>query len=105
MPILCAPESTDAGSPHTQRGSVAAVGARSSATYGTVDGVNHGLMRIAVPVVATLSYCVSLVALLVWPPLTLVVFLVSLPFDRNHVLTSHFYRLLPAIWSLSFPFW
>jgi 1-acyl-sn-glycerol-3-phosphate acyltransferase len=58
-----------------------------------------------VPVVATLSYLVSLVALLVWPPLTLALFLVTWPFDRNHVLTSHFYRLLPAFWSRSFPFW
>jgi len=66
---------------------------------------SRGLLRIVVPVVATLSYVASLAALLVWPPLTLVVFLVTSPFDRNRVFTSYFYRLLPAFWSRSFPFW
>jgi len=65
----------------------------------------RSLLRIVVPVAATLSYVVSLAALLVWPPLTLVLFLVTWPFDRNHVVTSCFYRLLPAFWSRSFPFW
>ena len=65
----------------------------------------RGLLRVAVPVVATLSYVAGLAALLVWTPLTLVVFLVTTPFDRNRVLTSSFYRLLPAFWSRSFPFW
>jgi len=78
-----------------------------SVSYGTVDRVNDGfrLLGKAVPAVATLSYAVCLVALLVWPPLTLVLFLVTWPFDRNHVVPSRFYRLLPALWSRSFPFW
>ncbi|HTP28383.1 MAG TPA: lysophospholipid acyltransferase family protein [Anaeromyxobacteraceae bacterium] len=62
-------------------------------------------MRILVPVTATLAYAVSFIALLIWPPLTLLIFLVTWPFDHNHVVTGRFYRILPAIWSRSFPFW
>lgn len=81
------------------------VAARSSSESRERAASSRGLLRIVVPVVATVSYVVSLAALVVWPPLTLVLFLVTWPFDRNRVLTSHFYRLLPALWSRSFPFW
>jgi 1-acyl-sn-glycerol-3-phosphate acyltransferase len=62
-------------------------------------------MRVLVPVTAVLAYAVSLTALIIWPPLTLLIFLVTRPFDRNRVVTGRFYRLLPAVWSRSFPFW
>ena len=62
-------------------------------------------MRILVPVVATLAYAVSFVAVMIWPPLTLLLLLVTWPFDRNRVVAGRFYRYLPAVWSRSFPFW
>ncbi len=112
MPTLRVPNSGTRRLPDSLLGSVAGneapdidPGTRVRSRYGTVGSVKDSLLRLAVPAVATLSYAVSLVALLVWPPLTLVVFLVTWPFDRSHVLTSHFYRLLPALWSRSFPFW
>ncbi len=62
-------------------------------------------VRILVPVVATLAYAVSLVALVIWPPLTLLVLLVTWPFDRNRLVAGRFYRYLAVVWSRSFPFW
>ncbi|HTP25025.1 MAG TPA: lysophospholipid acyltransferase family protein [Anaeromyxobacteraceae bacterium] len=62
-------------------------------------------MRLAVPVVAALAYTLSLIALAVWPPLTLLVLLVTRPFDPNRSIAGQFYRILPALWSRSFPFW
>jgi 1-acyl-sn-glycerol-3-phosphate acyltransferase len=62
-------------------------------------------LRIIIPIVATLSYVVSLVALLVWPPLTLLILGVTWPFDRNRLVAGRFYRYLAVIWSRSFPFW
>jgi 1-acyl-sn-glycerol-3-phosphate acyltransferase len=62
-------------------------------------------LGLLVRVAAALAYVVSLCALLVWPPATLLVFLLTRPFDRNRVVVSRFYRLLPVFWSRSFPFW
>jgi 1-acyl-sn-glycerol-3-phosphate acyltransferase len=62
-------------------------------------------VRLLVPVTAALAYAVSFIALIIWPPLTLLLFLVTWPFDHNRVATGRFYRLLPAVWSRSFPFW
>src|SRR6266542_4424955 len=74
-------------------------------SVGSAEDSPAGLLRLVVPVVAALSYVVSLAALLVWPPLTVLVLLVTWPFDRNRVVTGRFYRLLPVVWSHSFPFW
>jgi 1-acyl-sn-glycerol-3-phosphate acyltransferase len=114
MPTAGAPHSNDSRSANAGSGSGPGPGAGASdpgtpaaGSYDTVADAERGrgFQRFAVPVVATLSYVVSLAALLVWPPLTLVLFLVCWPFDPNHVVPSHFYRLLPALWSRSFPFW
>jgi 1-acyl-sn-glycerol-3-phosphate acyltransferase len=48
---------------------------------------------------------VSLIALVIWPPVTLLIFLVTWPFDRNRLIAGRFYRYLAVIWSRSFPFW
>ena len=48
---------------------------------------------------------VSLIALLVWPPVTLLILLVTWPFDRNRLIAGRFYRYVAVIWSRSFPFW
>jgi 1-acyl-sn-glycerol-3-phosphate acyltransferase len=48
---------------------------------------------------------VSLLALVIWPPVTLLIFLVTWPFDRNRLIAGRFYRYLAVIWSRSFPFW
>jgi 1-acyl-sn-glycerol-3-phosphate acyltransferase len=58
-----------------------------------------------VPFAAALAYLVSFVVLLAWPPLTLLVLLVTWPFDRNRRVAGRFYRQLGVIWSRSFPFW
>ncbi len=47
----------------------------------------------------------SLLALVIWPPVTLLIFLVTWPFDRNRLIAGRFYRYLAVIWSRSFPFW
>ena len=47
----------------------------------------------------------SLIALVIWPPVTLLIFLVTWPFDRNRLIAGRFYRYLAVIWSRSFPFW
>jgi len=46
-----------------------------------------------------------LIALVIWPPVTLLIFLVTWPFDRNRLIAGRFYRYLAVIWSRSFPFW
>jgi 1-acyl-sn-glycerol-3-phosphate acyltransferase len=46
-----------------------------------------------------------LLALVIWPPVTLLIFLVTWPFDRNRLIAGRFYRYLAVIWSRSFPFW
>jgi 1-acyl-sn-glycerol-3-phosphate acyltransferase len=75
--------------------------------YGTVGNAeaSGGLLRVVVPVVAALAYVVSLIALVIWPPLTFLVLLVTWPFDRNRKVAGRFYRYLAIIWSRSFPFW
>jgi len=62
-------------------------------------------MRLVVRLGAVAAYVVSVIALVVWPPLTALIFLATWPLDRHHVLASRFYRLLPALWSRSFLFW
>ena len=47
----------------------------------------------------------SLIALVIWPPVTLLIFLVTWPFDRNRLIAGRFYRYLAVIWSRSLPFW
>ncbi len=42
---------------------------------------------------------------MIWPPVTLLIFLVTWPFDRNRLIAGRFYRYLAVIWSRSFPFW
>jgi 1-acyl-sn-glycerol-3-phosphate acyltransferase len=63
------------------------------------------LLRAVVPIVAALAYVVSLIALVVWPPLTFLILLVTWPFDRNRAVAGRFYRYVAVIWSRSFPFW
>jgi 1-acyl-sn-glycerol-3-phosphate acyltransferase len=46
-----------------------------------------------------------LIAVVIWPPVTLLIFLVTWPFDRNRLIAGRFYRYLAVIWSRSFPFW
>jgi 1-acyl-sn-glycerol-3-phosphate acyltransferase len=48
---------------------------------------------------------VSLITLVIWPPVTLLIFLVTWPFDRNRLIAGRFYRYIAVIWSRSFPFW
>jgi 1-acyl-sn-glycerol-3-phosphate acyltransferase len=48
---------------------------------------------------------VSLIALVIWPPVTLLILLVTWPFDRNRLIAGRFYRYVAVIWSRSFPFW
>jgi 1-acyl-sn-glycerol-3-phosphate acyltransferase len=62
-------------------------------------------VALLIPIVASLAYLVSLVALLIWPPLTLLILGVTWPFDKNRVVAGRFYRYLAIIWSRSFPFW
>jgi len=68
---------------------------------------HHGgvLQRVVVQVVTILAYALDLVAVLIWPPLTLLVLLATWPFDRNRKVAGRFYRYLAVIWSRSFPFW
>jgi 1-acyl-sn-glycerol-3-phosphate acyltransferase len=62
-------------------------------------------VRIVVPLVAALSYLVSLVAIAVWPIAVALVLLVTWPFDRNRAVAGRLLRLCGAFISRSFPFW
>ena len=62
-------------------------------------------MRLVVPVVAALSYAVSLVAIAIWPPAVALVLLVTWPFDRNRAVAGRLLRMCGAFISRSFPFW
>ncbi len=62
-------------------------------------------MRLLVPAVALVAYALTFLALLVWPPMLLVVLLATLPFDRNRAVAGRFLRLLAAFISRTFPFW
>lgn len=62
-------------------------------------------MRLVVPLVAVLSYAVSLVAIAVWPPMVALVLLFTWPFDRNRAVAGRLLRLCGAFVSRSFPFW
>ena len=62
-------------------------------------------MSLLVPVVALLSYLLTFLALLVWPPVVALVLLVTWPFDRNRVAAGRLLRLCGAFVSRSFPLW
>jgi 1-acyl-sn-glycerol-3-phosphate acyltransferase len=77
----------------------------SEAGDATVTTARAHPLRALAPVAAALAYLVSFVALVAWPPLTLLVLLVTWPFDRNRRVAGRFYRQLGVIWSRSFPLW
>lgn len=62
-------------------------------------------MRIVIPVVAALSYAVSLAIIAMAPVLVALVLLVTWPFDRNRAAAGRTLRLCAALISRSFPFW
>ncbi len=62
-------------------------------------------MSVLVPIVATFSYILSLIAVIVWPPVTALLLIVTLPFDPTRRIAGRFYRYLPVFWSRVFPFW
>jgi hypothetical protein len=63
------------------------------------------MKRVLVAVTGTLAYVMSLVALVVWIPLTFLVLLATWPFDRTRRIAGRFFRYLGVFWSHSFPFW
>jgi 1-acyl-sn-glycerol-3-phosphate acyltransferase len=62
-------------------------------------------VRVLIPVVAAISYLLSFVALVVWPPIQALLLLLTWPFDRNRVVAGRFLRFCGAFVSRSFPFW
>jgi 1-acyl-sn-glycerol-3-phosphate acyltransferase len=62
-------------------------------------------VRILIPIVASLSYVATLLAITVWPPVVALVLLVTRPFDRNRAVAGRLLRLCGAFISRSFPFW
>jgi len=62
-------------------------------------------VRIIVPAFAVLAYALSLVAIVLFPPVVALVLLVTWPFDRNRAVAGRLLRLCGACISRSFPFW
>jgi 1-acyl-sn-glycerol-3-phosphate acyltransferase len=62
-------------------------------------------VQLIVPVIAVISYALSLAALVVWPPAVALTLLVTWPFDRNRVVAGRLLRLCGAFVSRTFPLW
>ena len=62
-------------------------------------------MRLVIPVVAIVAYMLTILALIVWPPMVALTLLVTFPFDRNRRVAGRLLRLCGAFVSRSFPFW
>lgn len=62
-------------------------------------------MRALVPILAALAYLLSFLALALWPPVVLVVLLLTWPFDTNRAAAGRLLRACGAFISRSFPLW
>ena len=62
-------------------------------------------MRLLVPLVAIIAYALTVLALVVWPPMVALTLLLTFPFDRNRKVAGRLLRLCGAFVSRSFPFW
>jgi len=62
-------------------------------------------VRLIVPLVAIVSYALTILALVIWPPMVALTLLLTFPFDRNRKVAGRLLRLCGAFVSRSFPFW
>lgn len=63
------------------------------------------MKRVVIAFSGALAYAMSLVALVVWIPLTFLVLLATWPLDRTRRIAGGFFHCLGVLWSHSFPFW